>query len=83
MDVIFRLPVINTVHLTLFGEITEIKVPTSHSLSITLLFIVICSFVFYFSKREKKCAFALSNQFLMRAPYFVAIDGSGMFGWRL
>lgn len=83
MDVIFRLPVINTIHLTLFGEITEIKVPTSHSLSIILLFVLICSFVFYFSKRERKCVFALSNQFFMCSLYFVVVDGSNMFWWKL
>lgn len=56
MDVIFRLCVTNTIHLALFGEITEIKVPTLQSHNLTLLVLLISSFAFYFSKRGKKCA---------------------------
>lgn len=78
MDVMFRLPVTITIRLTSFGKITEIKTSTSHSLSRMLLFVLIRSFVFYFSKGEKKCAFTPSNQFLTCSPCFVAVDGGSM-----
>lgn len=54
MDALSRLPAINTIHLTLFGEITETNVPSPYSLSIALPFLLICSFMCYFSKREKE-----------------------------